>query len=35
MGRFNEEGLGLFRVLELIALGLAVYIYVVLLPGGM
>jgi uncharacterized protein YjeT (DUF2065 family) len=35
MARFNEEGLGLFRLLGLIALGLAVYIYLVLLPGGM
>ncbi len=31
---FNEERLGLFRLLGLIALGLAVYIYVILLPTG-
>jgi uncharacterized protein YjeT (DUF2065 family) len=35
MARFNEESLSLFRLLGLIALGLAVYIYIVLLPGGM
>jgi uncharacterized protein YjeT (DUF2065 family) len=35
MGKFDEEGLGLFRLLGVIAIGLAVYLYVVLLPGGM
>jgi len=34
MALFNEEGLPLFRLLGLIALALAVYIYIVLLPGG-
>ena len=34
MAIFNEERLGLFRLLGLIALALAVYIYAVLLPGG-
>jgi uncharacterized protein YjeT (DUF2065 family) len=34
MAIFNEQSLGLFRLLGLIALGLAVFIYVVLLPAG-
>jgi hypothetical protein len=34
MALFNEEGLPLFRLLGVIALALAVYIYIVLLPGG-
>ncbi len=34
MAVFNEEGLGFFRLLGLIALALAVYIWVILLPAG-
>lgn len=34
MAIFNEQRLGLFRLLGLIALGLAIFIYLVLLPIG-